>query len=217
MHYILQQMQRGGQPQHYYVFNTGGVGADTNDEASGASYRKIPRELTLMLQEALLREAVKFEYDLVLGSDIAVAVVNRQGEEVLDLRNEWLPKNIYGQEEYGRRVVELRHRRYYGRDSQDKAGILRYTKVTEALIDLSDIPEPSDERELAWLLSFYWKVDQAYNSLSELAAHLAEGHRPMPHLLRSLRQKCLAGMANGLQLSADGRQALDGLGIGGGS
>lgn len=214
MHYILQQMQRGGQPQHYYVFNTGGVGADTNEEASGSSYRKIPRELTLMLQEALLREAVKFEYDVVLGSDIAVAVVNHQGVEVVDLRKEWLPKVIYGEEEYGRRVAQLRHRRYYGRDAQDKAGILRYTKVTEALIDLADIPEPSDERELAWLLSFYWKVDQAYNSLSELADHLTEGHRPMSHLLRSLRLKRQSALTSGLQLSADGRQALDSLGIG---
>ena len=49
--------------QAYFVFNTGGVGADTNDEASGANYKKIPRELTLMLQESLLREAVKFELD----------------------------------------------------------------------------------------------------------------------------------------------------------
>ena len=214
MHYILEQMQRGGLPQYYYVFNTGGVGADTNDEASGPTYRKIPRELTLTLQEALLREAVKFEYDLVLRSDIAVAVVNQQGEEVLDLRNEWLPINIYGEEEYGRRVVALRRRRYYGRDAQDKAGILRYTKVTEALIDLSDIPEPGNERELAWLLSFYWKVDQAYNSLSELEGHLGEGHRPMPHLLRSLRQKYQAGLTNGLVLSPDGRRSLDVLGVG---
>jgi hypothetical protein len=216
MHYILQQMQQGGQPQHYYVFNTGGVGADTNDEASGPKYRKIPRELTLTLQEALLRQAVKFEYDAVLGSNIAVAVVNKQGEEVLDLRKEWLPTNIYGEEEYSRRVLQLRHRRYYGLDAQDKAGILRYTKVTEALIDLGDIPDPSNERELAWLLSFYWKVDQAYNSLPELAKHLGEGHPPMPHLLRSLYQKYLAGLANGLELSTDGRWALEDLGIGDG-
>ena len=100
MHYILQQMERGGLPQHYYVFNTGGVGADTNEEASGSQYKNIPKELTLMLQEALLREAVKFAYDSTLGSDIAVAIVNLHGEEVLDLRREWLPRNIYGEEEY---------------------------------------------------------------------------------------------------------------------
>ena len=27
-------------PQHYYVFNTGGVGADTNEEASGPTIQE---------------------------------------------------------------------------------------------------------------------------------------------------------------------------------
>src|SRR5262249_49565883 len=48
---ILQEIGKGGMEQSFYVFNTGGVGADTNDEASGANYKKIPREVTLMLQE----------------------------------------------------------------------------------------------------------------------------------------------------------------------
>ena len=48
MYQILKELERGGLPQEYYVFNTGGVGADTNDEASGQLYKKIPRELTLM-------------------------------------------------------------------------------------------------------------------------------------------------------------------------
>ena len=121
--------------QEYYVFNTGGVGADTNEEASGAKYRKIPRELTLLLQEALLREAVKFEHDDTLGSDIAIAVVNSRGEAVLDLREQWIPKEIYGEADYVGRMRELSRRRYYSRDSQDKAGILRYTKVEDAIIE----------------------------------------------------------------------------------
>ena len=100
LHYILKQMDRGGLEQHYYVFNTGGVGADTNNEASGRHYKKIDRELTLMLQEAVMRNAVKFEYDATLGSDIAVAVVDQSGKEVQDLRQEWLPRNIFGDEEY---------------------------------------------------------------------------------------------------------------------
>ena len=86
MHRILHEMADGGIPQAYYAFNTGGVGADTNDEASGPQYKKIQRDLTLMLQEALLRKAVKFEYDNVLGSDIAVAIVDRKGDEVVNLR-----------------------------------------------------------------------------------------------------------------------------------
>ncbi len=213
MHYILQQIGRGGLQQEYYVFNTGGVGAETNDEASGPRYKKIPRELTLMLQEAVLREAVKFEYDSNLGSDVAVAIVNSKGEEVVNLRNEWLPRQIYGDDEYARRVVELRRRRYYSRDSKDKAGILRYTKVIDALIDLSDIPPPTSERELAWLLSFYWHVDRSYDSLEELADHSGEGQCPVTHLLRALRQKYYAGRAEGLNLSDQSEKLLFDLGI----
>ena len=212
MHDILHQMAEGGLPQEYYVFNTGGVGADTNDEASGANYKKIPRELTLMLQEALLRGAVKFEYDPVLRSDLAEAIVNGQGEEVLDLRSEWLPKQIYGPDEYGKRVVELRRRRYYGRDSQDKAGILRYSKVRNEIIDLDDVPAPANERELTWLLSFYWQVDQAYDSLTKLTQHVGEGQRPAATQLEALSRKYQDSLAEGLQVS---RETLQQLGIGG--
>ena len=213
MYYILQQMERAGLPHHYYVFNTGGVGADTNEQAAGEKYKKIPRELTLMLQEALLREAVKFQYDADLRSDIAVAIVDQSGEEVMDLRQEWLPINIYGEEEYNRRVLELRTRRYFGKDAQDKAGILRYTKVTDALIDLDDIPAPSNERELAWLLSFYWNLDQAFNTLADLAGHLDQGHPPLTHLVRALDRKCAASLQQGLELPPDGLETLARLGI----
>ena len=146
MYTILQEMAQGGLPQEYYMFNTGGVGAEANAEASGPRYRKIPRELTLMLQEALLREAVRFEYDPSLGADVAIAIVNLRGEQVLELRKDWLPQAIYGEPEYVRRMLELKRRRYYGESSQDKAGILRYTKVTDTLFDLGDIPTPGNER-----------------------------------------------------------------------
>ena len=107
----------------------------------------------------------------------------------------------------------MMRRRYYGRDSQDKAGILRYTKVTDALIDLTDVPAPSDERELAWLLSFYWHVDQACESLPELVQHRGEGQRPAPHLLRALEQSYQVGLAQGLELPQDSRRSLGYLGI----
>ncbi len=213
LHSILQQMEQGGLRQEYYVFNTGGVGADTNEEASGSRYKKIPRELTLMLQEALLRGAVKFEHDPVLGSDIAVAIVNQHGEEVLDLRKDWLPREIYSEAEYRRRIVELKRRRYYSRDAQDKAGILRYTKVIDALFDLTDIPAPNNERELAWLLSFYWHVDRAYNSMPELAQRRGEGQRPASHLLRALQQMYEAGLTQGLELPPASRRALRDVGL----
>ena len=131
----------------------------------------------------------------------------------MNLRYDWLPVNIYGEDDYYPRVLDLRRRRYYGKDHQDKAGILRYTKVTEALIDLTDIPEPSNERELAWLLSFYWKVDQAYNSLQDLVEHKTEGREPLPHLLRAIEQTCQSAIGQDLQLSDYHRRILDQLGI----
>ena len=215
MYQILHEINQGGLPQEFYVFNTGGVGADTNEEASGATYKKIPRELTLMLQEALLREAVRFEYDAMLGSYIAVAVVNLQGETVLDLHPEWLPSVIYGEAEYARRIVELRRRRYYSLDAQDKAGILRYTKVTDNLLDIADIPPPTNERELAWLLSFYWHVDGAYNSLPELVLHREEGRKPRPQTLAAIKIKYAAGLDQGLELPPESRKALREAGIAG--
>jgi hypothetical protein len=213
MYHILQQLERGGLPQEYYAFNTGGVGADTNDEASGQRYKKIPRELTLMLTEALLRGAVKFEYDATLRSDIAVAIVNAHGDEVLDLRKEWLPESIYGKEEYIRRIAELTRRRYYGQDAKDKAGILRYTKVINEVYDIEDIPAPADERELSWLLSFYWNVDQAYDSLPELLLHRGEGQRPPPDSLEAIQKMYEEGRAQGLEVPGDSQGALQELGI----
>ena len=131
----------------------------------------------------------------------------------MNLRHDWLPVNIYGEDDYHPRVLDLRRRRYYGKDHQDKAGILRYTKVTDALIDLTDIPEPSNERELAWLLSFYWKVDQAYQSLEGLLENQAEGRQPLPHLLREIEQTCQSALAQELELNERQRSILEQLGI----
>ena len=213
MHHILQQMAWGGMPQEFYVFNTGGVGADSDEEASGALYKKISKDLTLTLQEALLRDAVKFEFDGTLRSDVAVAVVNSQGDEVLNLREDWLPSEIYGRADYTKRVTQLLRRRYYGLDATDKAGILRYTKVSDAVIDLADIPPPQNERELTWLLSYYWHVGSACNSAVELAQARGQGRSPLPHILRSLQRIYETASAHGLDVPAEGRDALRTLGF----
>jgi len=213
LHEILKRIEAGGLDQQYFVFNTGGVGADTNDEASGARYKKIPRELTLMLQEALLRNAVKFEHEELLGSDLAVAIVDGSGNEVLDLRSDWLPQNIYGEEDYSKRITELSRRRFYGQSSEDKAGILRYTKVTNGLFDLSDIPVPTNERELTWLLSFFWNTDRAYDTLAELEAHRGEGQVPNAAVSQKLQTMYEQAAARGLSLLGGTAAALDALGI----
>lgn len=210
LYHVLQQLAWGGMPQEYYAFNTGGVGADTNEEASGSRYVKIPRELTMLLQEALLRDAVKFEYDGVLRSEVAVAVVDANGNEVVDLREKWLPVNIYGEADYSERVLELMRRRYYGRDQQDKAGILRYTKVVNTILDVTDVPAPANERELSWLLSFYWSLDQAYETLEQAADNRAQGMRPVSYQLNELQRKY---MQSGLSVSDSGRQRLADLGL----
>ena len=214
MHTILQDMAQGGLPQEFYSFNTGGLGAERNEESSGPLYRKIPRELTLMLQEAVLRGAVKFEHDPALGVEVAVAIMNPQGEEAMDLRQEWGPREIYGDAEYEMRVRELKRKRYYGEHEEDRAGILRYTKATAAIFELDDIPPPTTERELSWLLSFYWHVDQAYNSLADLARHLGEGERPGAQALTALNSVYSEGLAAGLKLTPSGQNALGSLGIG---
>ena len=206
---ILQSMIEGGMAQEFYMFNTGGVGAESNQEASGTHYIKIPRELTLMLQEGLLRKATKFEHDPAFGVDVAVALVNSQGREIVDLRSQWLPSRIYDGAEYADRVLQLKQKRYYGEDAKDRAGILRYTKVTNSIYDLSDIPAPTNERELAWLSSFCWGVDQAYNTLAELSSHLSEGSRPDAGIMSGLKVIANTALSGGLDLAVDSRQALD--------
>jgi hypothetical protein len=166
-----------------------------------------------MVQEALLRDAVKFQYESHLGSDIAVAIVDKSGNEVLDLRTDWLPENIYGAEEYSKRITELSRRRFYGENSEDKAGILRYTKVLNGLYDLSDIPVPKNERELTWLLSFFWNVDQAYDTLADLDAHQTEGNAPDAAVSESLQGMYAQATASGLSLPSSASAALASLGL----
>ncbi len=213
MYSILNSISEGGMAQEFYMFNTGGLGAERNEEASGPLYRKITRDLTMMLQEAVLRNAVKFEHDPVLGVDVAVAIVDADGREVQDLRSDWLPREIYGEDEYRRRVRELKRKRFYGDNEKDKAGILRYTRVNNAIFDLDEIPPPSNERELAWLLSFFWHVQQACSTLSDLAAHTGEGERPAEHILEALTKKCQQGVQEGLQIPPDCLETLSSLGI----
>ena len=213
MYSILNSISDGGLDQEFYMFNTGGLGAERNEEASGPLYRKITRDLTMMLQEAVLRNAVKFEHDPVLGVDVAVAIVDGDGREVMDLRSEWLPREIYGEDEYRRRVRELKRKRFYGDNEKDKAGILRYTRVNNAIFDLDEIPPPSNERELSWLLSFFWHVQQACGTLSDLAAHSGEGQRPEQQILKALTKKCQQGVQDGLQIPSDCLETLASLGI----
>ena len=213
---VLRRMEADGARQEFYAFNTGGLGADASDAAEGERYRKIPREITLALQEAVLRDAVKFEYDPHIGSSVAVAVADAAGNEALDLREEWLPRNVYGEEEYVRRINLLRRRRYYGSPDNERAGIMRYTSVVNALVNLSDVPPPRTEWEAARLLSFYWSLDRSYETLREAAAHRSEGERPPSDLLAALSESCAAGAKDGLALDAGAQAALRELGIGAG-
>ena len=153
------------------------------------------------------------EYRALLGQAIAVSSVDESGHDVLDLRTEWLTKNIYGEEDYSQRITELSRRRFYGQSSEDKAGILRYTKVVNGLYDLSDIPIPNNERELTWLLSFFWNVDQAYDTLAELDAHHGEGSAPGPALSEKLQGVFEKAAAHGLDLPNGAAAALASLGI----
>jgi hypothetical protein len=154
-----------------------------------------------MLEEALLRGAVTFEYDDVLGSDLAVAIVDGVGREVFDLRQDWLPRNIYGEAEYAQRILELNRRRSYGSDSNYEAGILQYTKAHNEIMDLAHVPAPHNMRELAWLLSFYWNADVAYGTVEEFEAQLGEHPGPIPTVVAGLRGKCQEMAAYGVELT----------------
>ena len=214
MYRILREIAEGGLDQEFYIFNTGGVGADSNEAMTGEKFRKIPRDLTLMLQEALLRKAVKFEHDGELGSGVAVAIVNGRGREVMDLRQEWSPRTLYGQDEYRKRLKHLKRKRYYGDDQQDRAGILRYTKVSEKVFDAGDIPTPSNERELAWLTSFYWHMDRAYETLPEASANRRSGSPPTDAGAEALRRAYReAVVSKGLRLEPDAATAARELGL----
>jgi hypothetical protein len=213
MHRILRDIANGGMEQEYYIFNTGGVGADSNDAMTGEKYRKIPRELTLMLQEALLRGAIKFEHDAALGTDVAVAIVNAGGTEVKDLRGEWIPRNLYGDAEYANRLLRLKRKRYYGDNQEDRAGILRYTKVSEEVFDAGDIPTPSNEREMAWLSSFYWGLDRAYETLAEASQNLSSGTSPTAAGSNTLKTAYGKAIGHGMDLSADATSAAARLGL----
>ncbi|MDP7618672.1 MAG: hypothetical protein QF652_00275 [Dehalococcoidia bacterium] len=213
MYRILREITEGGMDQEFYIFNTGGVGADSNDAMTGDGYRKITREVTLMLQEALLRNAVKFEHDSALGTDVAVAIVDASGGEVMDLRQDWLPKGIYGDAEYERRMKELKRKRYYGDDQEDRAGILRYTKVSTAIFDQKDIPVPSDERELAWLTSFYWHLEGAHETLAEASVNSTSGTAPSGADSEALSHAYRESAIQGLVLSAEAKAAAQRLGL----
>ena len=210
---ILNDLQIGGLQQEFYMFNTGGVGADSNEQATGEFYKKIPRELTLTLQEALLRRAVKFERDPLLGVDVAVAIMNHNNEEIQDLRGEWLPKEIYGEDNYNQRLRTLKRKRYYGESQEDKSGILRYTKAINTLLDLSDIPEPESERELAWLLSFFWDLDQAYQTIAEVTSNLGPQSTLPTETSNFLQQMFDRAIGNGLPLTGNFKELLVSVGI----
>ena len=71
---------------------------------------------------------------------------------------------------------------------------------------------PANEREVAWLLSFY-PVDQAYHSLADLSSHRDQGLRPAQHLLRVVQQMYESGASQSLELTSEARVDLADLGV----
>ena len=131
----------------------------------------------------------------------------------MDLRQDWLPKSIYGYDEYGRRLKELKRKRYYGDDQEDRAGILRYTKVSTEIFDQKDIPVPSNERELAWLTSFYWHLDSAHETLAKASANSTSGTVPGGADAEALSHAYRESASQGLVLSAEAKAAAQRLGL----
>ena len=208
---ILNEIDKGKLPQFFYVFNTGGVGADNNNQSSGTNYKKIPRELTLMLQEALLRDALKFEFDNILNSDIAVAIIDSNGKEVFNLRDKWIPSNIYSKKDYRLRINNLKRNRYYGNNNSEKPGILRYTKTNNLILDLNDIPPPNDEKDLSNLLSFFWSLNNRISTIKEfnIEASRQKSNKPDFNTLEKIRNIYKDSCISGLTLSEKNKSIIE--------
>ena len=78
---------------------------------------------------------------------------------------------------------------------------------------MADIPPPNNERELSWLVAFYWHLDQAYDTLADLVEHRHEGQKPQPHILRAVQEMYQAGLAQGLNLAEGSRPHLSAVGL----
>lgn len=62
-------------------------------------------------------------------------------------------------------------------------------------------------------MSFYWNVDQAYDSLTELVQHLGEGNPPGAETISQLQKKYEQGLEWGLESPHDSQSALAKLGL----
>ena len=139
--------------------------------------------------------------------------MGHNNEEIQDLRKEWLPKELYGEENYSQRLSVLKRKRYYGESQEDKSGILRYTKAVNSLLDKDDIPEPETERELTWLFSYFWNLDQAYPTLTEAASHL-DSQPPPPNDTKLFLQEMFDNsIKRGLALPNNAKDLLGPFGI----
>jgi len=112
-----------------------------------------------------------------------------------------------------KRVLALKRTRYYGENSQDRAGILRYTKVDESIFDLEDIPFPQNEREMAWILSFYWSLDRSYDEIALVLKNLNQGNVPRPEILITLSAKIKRAIDAGLVLPEEAYNTLNIMGL----
>ena len=90
---------------------------------------------------------------------------------------------------------------------------MRYTKVVNELYDLTDIPIPNNERELTWLISFFWGVDRAYDSIADLDAHKNEGSVPDALTTQKLKGMYEEAAGKGLRLPSAASAQLESLGL----
>ena len=163
-----------------------------------------------MLQEALLRDSVKFEFDNILNSDIAVAIIDAGGKEVFNLRDKWLPENIYGTKDYESRINSLKRNRYYG-DTNEASGILRYTKTNNAILDPNDIPPPVNEKELSSLLSFFWSLNYRTSTIKEFdtESSIQKATKPDSVILAKLCNLYKNSSESGILLSEKNKSILE--------
>ena len=129
------------------------------------------------------------------------------------LRPDWLPQNIYGSDDYNNKIDSLKYKRYYGSSQEDKAGILRYTKANNEIFEIDDIPSPRDEREAAWLISFYWSLDQAYENIPSLDNSVSGPAKPDLSTISAIQEKLNTSLRNGLRIGLEAKETLGKFGL----
>ena len=90
---------------------------------------------------------------------------------------------------------------------------MRYTKANNEIFEIDDIPSPRDEREAAWLISFYWSLDQAYENIPSLDNSVSGPAKPDLSTISAIQEKLNTSLRNGLRIGLEAKETLGKFGL----